>query len=109
MAPAFLIRWARAGGRRGEAACQPCRWAVCGVTALPGLSAQHQKFNYTWLRLIQHGELCIARTGTAQGALGLRRCQGRSPSLTWLHRSLAAFQPELVSEALARAAPRCGQ
>ncbi|NXS45661.1 GALT5 acetylgalactosaminyltransferase, partial [Balaeniceps rex] len=55
---------------------------------------KNQKFNYTWLRLIQHGELCIAPAGA--GALGLRRCEGRSRSLTWLHRSLAAFQPELT-------------
>ncbi|XP_009463014.1 PREDICTED: polypeptide N-acetylgalactosaminyltransferase 5 [Nipponia nippon] len=56
---------------------------------------KNQKFNYTWLRLIQHGELCVAPAGTT-GALGLRRCEGRSRSLTWLHRSLAAFQPELT-------------
>ncbi|NWQ95628.1 GALT5 acetylgalactosaminyltransferase, partial [Burhinus bistriatus] len=56
---------------------------------------EDQKFNYTWLRLIQHGELCLAPAGAA-GALGLHRCQGRSRSLTWLHRSLAAFQPELT-------------
>ncbi|KAM6259703.1 polypeptide N-acetylgalactosaminyltransferase 5 isoform 1-T1 [Spheniscus humboldti] len=56
---------------------------------------KNQKFNYTWLRLIQHGELCIAHADAA-GALGLRRCEGRSRSLTWLHRSLVAFQPELT-------------
>ncbi|KAM6398599.1 polypeptide N-acetylgalactosaminyltransferase 5 [Pluvialis apricaria] len=56
---------------------------------------EDQKFNYTWLRLIRHGELCLAPAGAA-GALGLRRCQGRSRSPTWLHRSLAAFQPELT-------------
>ncbi|XP_061302193.1 polypeptide N-acetylgalactosaminyltransferase 5 isoform X1 [Pezoporus flaviventris] len=55
---------------------------------------KNQKFNYTWLRLIQHGELCIAQAGTVE-ALGLRHCEGRSRSLAWLHRSLAAFQPEL--------------
>ncbi|XP_030344413.1 polypeptide N-acetylgalactosaminyltransferase 5 [Strigops habroptila] len=56
---------------------------------------KNQKFNYTWLRLIQHGELCITPAGTA-GTLGLRRCEGRSRSLAWLHRSLATFQPELT-------------
>ncbi|NXX11751.1 GALT5 acetylgalactosaminyltransferase, partial [Podargus strigoides] len=56
---------------------------------------KHQKFNYTWLRLIQHGELCLAPVGTT-GALGLRRCQGRSRSLAWLHGALAAFQPQLT-------------
>ncbi|NWX42177.1 GALT5 acetylgalactosaminyltransferase, partial [Steatornis caripensis] len=69
---------------------------------------EHQKFNYTWLRLIQHGELCIAPAGAA-GALGLRRCEGRSHGLTWLHGSLATFQPELtehiVSEQLQQ--PAC--
>ncbi|XP_069717927.1 polypeptide N-acetylgalactosaminyltransferase 5 [Phaenicophaeus curvirostris] len=57
--------------------------------------SKNQKFNYTWLRLIQHGELCLAPAGTV-GALGLHRCQGKNHSLTWLHRSLAAFQPELA-------------
>ncbi|XP_075367382.1 polypeptide N-acetylgalactosaminyltransferase 5 [Mycteria americana] len=56
---------------------------------------KNQKFNYTWLRLIRHGELCVA-PASAAGALGLHRCEGRSRSLTWLHRSLAAFQPELT-------------
>ncbi|XP_056206540.1 polypeptide N-acetylgalactosaminyltransferase 5 [Falco biarmicus] len=59
------------------------------------VSNKNQKFNYTWLRLIQHGELCIAPAGAA-GSLCLRHCEGRSRSLTWLHRSLAAFQPELT-------------
>lgn len=100
----------RRNTRRASASClpapssQPHRGKASGVTALTGLSPQNQKFNYTWLRLIQHGELCIAHADAA-GALGLRRCEGRSRSLTWLHRSLVAFQPELVSEALARAAP----
>ncbi|XP_054686765.1 polypeptide N-acetylgalactosaminyltransferase 5 [Grus americana] len=56
---------------------------------------KNQKFNYTWLRLIRHRELCVAPAGAA-GALGLRHCEDRSRSLTWLHRSLAAFQPELT-------------
>lgn len=85
----------RASARASSAGCWP---------ALPDLSPQNQKFNYTWLRLIQHGELCVAPAGAA-GTLGLRRCEDRSHSLAWLHRSLAAFQPELVSETSARAAP----
>ncbi|NWY54990.1 GALT5 acetylgalactosaminyltransferase, partial [Chionis minor] len=56
---------------------------------------EDQKFNYTWLRRIQHGELCLAPAGAA-GTLELRRCQGQSRGPTWLHRSLAAFQPELT-------------
>ncbi|XP_042640319.1 polypeptide N-acetylgalactosaminyltransferase 5 [Tyto alba] len=59
------------------------------------VNSKHQKFNYTWLRLIQHGELCVSPAGAA-GAPGLRRCRGGSRSLAWLHRSLAAFQPELT-------------
>ncbi|XP_037999318.1 polypeptide N-acetylgalactosaminyltransferase 5 [Motacilla alba alba] len=55
----------------------------------------NQSFNYTWLRLIQHGELCLAPAGVA-GAVGLRRCQGRSRSLAWLHGSLATGQPGLT-------------
>ncbi|KFP57914.1 Polypeptide N-acetylgalactosaminyltransferase 5, partial [Cathartes aura] len=50
---------------------------------------KNQKFNYTWLRLIQHRELCVTPAGAA-GTLGLRRCEGRSRSLTWLARALAA-------------------
>ncbi|NXL73479.1 GALT5 acetylgalactosaminyltransferase, partial [Leptocoma aspasia] len=54
----------------------------------------NQKFNYTWLRLIQHGELCLAPSGVV-GAVGLRHCQGRSRSLAWLHKALATVQPGL--------------
>ncbi|KAM6421633.1 polypeptide N-acetylgalactosaminyltransferase 5 [Rhynochetos jubatus] len=54
---------------------------------------EHQKFNYTWLRLIRHGELCLAPAGTT-GAPALQHCQSRGPP--WLHRSLAAVQPELT-------------
>ncbi|NXG50202.1 GALT5 acetylgalactosaminyltransferase, partial [Psilopogon haemacephalus] len=54
---------------------------------------KHQHFNYTWLRRIQHGELCIVPTGTT---VSLRPCQPSSPSMAWLHRALAAFQPQLT-------------
>ncbi|XP_014822004.1 PREDICTED: polypeptide N-acetylgalactosaminyltransferase 5 [Calidris pugnax] len=59
------------------------------------VNSKDQKFNYTWLRLIQHRELCLALTSTA-GALGLQRCQGGSHSPTWLHKSLATTQPDLT-------------
>ncbi|CAN0229629.1 unnamed protein product [Bubo scandiacus] len=59
------------------------------------INNEHQKFNYTWLRLIQHGELCVAPAGTAR-VLGLHHCRGGSRGLAWLHGSLAAFQPELT-------------
>ncbi|OWK51600.1 Polypeptide N-acetylgalactosaminyltransferase 5 [Lonchura striata] len=55
----------------------------------------NQKFNYTWLRLVRHGELCLAPAG-ALGAVGLHRCRARSRSLAWLHRSLATVQPGLT-------------
>ncbi|NXS98861.1 GALT5 acetylgalactosaminyltransferase, partial [Jacana jacana] len=66
-----------------------------------------QKFNYTWLRLIRHGDLCLAPAGTA-GALGLRHCQGGSHSSTWLHRSLAStpdLTDHIISEHLRQ--PAC--
>ncbi|XP_059708417.1 polypeptide N-acetylgalactosaminyltransferase 5 isoform X2 [Haemorhous mexicanus] len=59
-------------------------------------SNTNQRFNYTWLRLVQHGELCLAPAGVL-GAVGLRQCQGRSRSLAWLHGSLATVQPGLTA------------
>ncbi|XP_077176118.1 polypeptide N-acetylgalactosaminyltransferase 5 [Paroedura picta] len=56
---------------------------------------KNQKFNYTWLRLIQHGDLCLALTD-AKGTLGLHPCDKRNNSLKWLHKSLVAFHPELM-------------
>uniref|UniRef100_A0A8C3CYX3 Polypeptide N-acetylgalactosaminyltransferase n=1 Tax=Cairina moschata TaxID=8855 RepID=A0A8C3CYX3_CAIMO len=56
---------------------------------------EDQKFNYTWLRLLQHGDLCIAPAGTT-GALELRPCAGWESSLAWQHSSLAAARPELA-------------
>uniref|UniRef100_A0A8C9EWY1 Polypeptide N-acetylgalactosaminyltransferase n=1 Tax=Pavo cristatus TaxID=9049 RepID=A0A8C9EWY1_PAVCR len=55
--------------------------------------AQH--FNYTWLRLLRHGELCVVPVGAA-GALGLRPCGGWESGLAWRHSTMAA-RPELVS------------
>ncbi|XP_064574332.1 polypeptide N-acetylgalactosaminyltransferase 5 isoform X2 [Zonotrichia leucophrys gambelii] len=77
--------------------------ALAGCIAVQGTSlafeecdanSMNQKFNYTWLRLVQHGELCLAPTGVL-GAVGLRPCQGRNRSLAWLHRALASVQPGL--------------
>ncbi|XP_029818042.1 polypeptide N-acetylgalactosaminyltransferase 5 [Manacus vitellinus] len=77
--------------------------ALAGCVAVEGptlafeecdVNNTNQHFNYTWLRLIQHGELCLAPSGVL-GTLGLRRCQGRSRSLAWLHRSLATVRPGL--------------
>ncbi|NWX13534.1 GALT5 acetylgalactosaminyltransferase, partial [Aegotheles bennettii] len=58
--------------------------------------SEHQKFNYTWLRLIQHGELCLVPAGTT-GTLGMSRCQGRSHGQTWLHGSLAPLQSQMTN------------
>ncbi|XP_064011299.1 polypeptide N-acetylgalactosaminyltransferase 5 [Pogoniulus pusillus] len=57
------------------------------------VSNKHQHFNYTWLRRIQHGELCVVPTGTM---VSLRPCQPSNPNMAWLHRALAAFQPQLT-------------
>uniref|UniRef100_A0A8D2MSG0 Galactosyltransferase C-terminal domain-containing protein n=1 Tax=Zonotrichia albicollis TaxID=44394 RepID=A0A8D2MSG0_ZONAL len=63
--------------------------ALAGCIAVQGTSlafeecdanSMNQKFNYTWLRLVQHGELCLAPAGVL-GAVGLRPCQGRNRSL----------------------------
>ncbi|NXD04781.1 GALT5 acetylgalactosaminyltransferase, partial [Certhia familiaris] len=77
--------------------------ALAGCIAVQGTSlsfeecdvnSTNQQFNYTWLRLIRHGELCLAPSGVV-GALGLHQCQGRSRSMAWLHRSLASGRPGL--------------
>nr|XP_056717444.1 polypeptide N-acetylgalactosaminyltransferase 5 [Euleptes europaea] len=57
---------------------------------------ENQKFNYTWLRLIQQGGLCVALTD-AKGTLGLHPCDKRNNTLKWLHKSLVAFHPELMN------------
>lgn len=56
---------------------------------------EDQKFNYTWLRLLRHRDLCVAPSGTT-GALGLRPCAGWESSVAWQHSSLAAARPELA-------------
>lgn len=86
--PRWVLRasggWAAAGQRGAQA-----------DSSLPSLP-QDQKFNYTWLRLLRHRDLCVAPAGTT-GALGLRPCAGWESSLAWQHSSLAAARPELVS------------
>ncbi|XP_065417827.1 polypeptide N-acetylgalactosaminyltransferase 5 isoform X2 [Chrysemys picta bellii] len=59
------------------------------------ISNKNQKFNYTWLRLIKHGDFCVAPVD-AKRTLGLYPCDNRNNSLKWLHKSLVAFQPELM-------------
>ncbi|KAM8806892.1 LOW QUALITY PROTEIN: polypeptide N-acetylgalactosaminyltransferase 5 [Eudromia elegans] len=58
----------------------------------------NQHFNYTWLRLLQHGDVCVA-PGSA--ALALHPCDGRDPRLKWLHMSLAARHPGLTEHVVA--------
>ncbi|XP_070587645.1 polypeptide N-acetylgalactosaminyltransferase 5 [Erythrolamprus reginae] len=59
------------------------------------INNKNQKFNYTWLRLIQHEDSCLALTD-AEGTLGLHPCDKRNNSQKWLHKSLVAFHPELM-------------
>lgn len=60
-------------------------------------SLQLQQFNYTWVRLIQHGQWCMA-PHTDKGSLRLQPCDNRNTSLKWLHKSASGFPPELVSK-----------
>lgn len=68
------------------------------LNGLPSVhSLQPQQFNYTWVRLIKHGQRCLA-PGTEKGPLRLQPCDNRNTSLKWLHKSALAFHPELVSK-----------
>ncbi|XP_037379255.1 polypeptide N-acetylgalactosaminyltransferase 5 [Talpa occidentalis] len=58
--------------------------------------SQLQQFNYTWLRLIKHGEWCLAPIPD-KGALRLHPCDNRNKGLKWLHKSTSVFHPELVN------------
>uniref|UniRef100_A0A6J0U9Y1 Polypeptide N-acetylgalactosaminyltransferase n=1 Tax=Pogona vitticeps TaxID=103695 RepID=A0A6J0U9Y1_9SAUR len=66
---------------------------------------KNQKFNYTWLRLIQHGDSCVAPID-AKGTLGLHPCDKRNNGLKWLHKSLVAFHPELMDHIVLEHLPR---
>ncbi|GAB5575670.1 polypeptide N-acetylgalactosaminyltransferase 13 isoform X1 [Prionailurus iriomotensis] len=59
-------------------------------------SSKLQQFNYTWLRLIKHGEWCLAPVPDT-GALRLHPCDNRNKGLKWLHKSTSVFHPELVN------------
>ncbi|KAH0621398.1 hypothetical protein JD844_022664 [Phrynosoma platyrhinos] len=69
------------------------------------INNKNQKFNYTWLRLIQHEESCVAPTD-AKGTLGLHPCDKRNNTLKWLHKSLVAFHPELMDHIVLEHLPR---
>lgn len=66
---------------------------------------KNQKFNYTWLRLIQQEDSCVAPTD-AKGTLGLHPCDKRNNSLKWLHKSLVAFHPELMDHIVLEHLPK---
>ncbi|XP_063174417.1 polypeptide N-acetylgalactosaminyltransferase 5 [Candoia aspera] len=66
---------------------------------------KNQKFNYTWLRLIQHEDSCMALID-AEGTLGLHPCDKRNNSQKWLHKSLVAFHPELMDYLVLEHLPR---
>lgn len=77
--------------RLGNLAC------LCLLTDLTcSHPLQLQQFNYTWVRLIKHGEWCVAPVPD-KGALALHPCDNRNNRLKWLHKSASAFHPELVS------------
>ncbi|XP_062933161.1 polypeptide N-acetylgalactosaminyltransferase 5 [Cynocephalus volans] len=59
-------------------------------------SSELQQFNYTWLRLIRHGEWCLAPI-PEKGVLRLHPCDNRNKGLKWLHKSTSVFRPELVN------------
>ncbi|XP_075385127.1 polypeptide N-acetylgalactosaminyltransferase 5 [Tenrec ecaudatus] len=59
-------------------------------------SSKFQQFNYTWLRLIKHGEWCLAPLPD-QEAPGLHPCDIRDKGLQWRHHSASIFQPELAN------------
>ncbi|XP_069472508.1 polypeptide N-acetylgalactosaminyltransferase 5 [Ambystoma mexicanum] len=56
---------------------------------------ENQQFNYTWLRLIKQGDICLVPLNGA-GKLGLHNCDNASNSMKWLHKSLVSFQPLLT-------------
>ncbi|XP_039711324.1 polypeptide N-acetylgalactosaminyltransferase 5 [Pteropus medius] len=59
-------------------------------------SSKLQQFNYTWLRLIKHGDWCLAPVPDG-GALRLYPCDNRNKRLKWLHKSTSVFHSELVN------------
>ncbi|KAM5279762.1 polypeptide N-acetylgalactosaminyltransferase 5 [Ctenodactylus gundi] len=59
-------------------------------------SSKLQQLNYTWLRLIKHGEQCLTPIPD-KGSLRLHTCDIRNKGLKWLHKSASVFHPELVN------------
>ncbi|KAM4859230.1 polypeptide N-acetylgalactosaminyltransferase 5 [Thomomys bottae] len=59
-------------------------------------TSKYQQFNYTWLRLIQHGEWCLGPISD-NGSLSLYPCEKRNKGIRWLHKSPSFFHPELMN------------
>ncbi|XP_006880849.1 PREDICTED: polypeptide N-acetylgalactosaminyltransferase 5 [Elephantulus edwardii] len=59
-------------------------------------NSKFQQFNYTWLRLIKHGEWCLMPIPD-KGAIRVQACDNRNKGLRWLHKSTSVFRPELVN------------
>ncbi|XP_048201713.1 polypeptide N-acetylgalactosaminyltransferase 5 [Perognathus longimembris pacificus] len=59
-------------------------------------SNKNQQFNYTWLRLIKHGEWCLAPIPD-KGSPRLHPCENGNKELWWLHKSPSFLHPELMS------------
>ncbi|XP_010192310.1 PREDICTED: polypeptide N-acetylgalactosaminyltransferase 5, partial [Mesitornis unicolor] len=97
----------KAGGLLVNMATARCVAAENTTLALEecDVNDEHQRFNYTWLRLLRHQELCVAPVG-AGGALGLRRCGDGDGNrgLAWLHRALV--RAELRDHLMAEQPPR---
>uniref|UniRef100_G1NJT8 Polypeptide N-acetylgalactosaminyltransferase n=1 Tax=Meleagris gallopavo TaxID=9103 RepID=G1NJT8_MELGA len=84
----------KAGGLLVNVATARCIAAQNTSLALQACDVNNkaQHFNYTWLRLLRHGELCVVPMGAAPG---LRPCGGWESDLAWRHSSMAA-RPELA-------------
>ncbi|XP_069879018.1 polypeptide N-acetylgalactosaminyltransferase 5 [Dipodomys merriami] len=88
----------RAGGVLINVALGKCI-SIENFTAVLGdcdASSKYQQFNYTWLRLIKHGEWCLAPI-TDKGSLTLHPCETKNKEFRWLHKAPSFFHPELMS------------
>ncbi|XP_043847268.1 polypeptide N-acetylgalactosaminyltransferase 5 [Dromiciops gliroides] len=56
-------------------------------------SSKSQQFNYTWLKLIKHGDRCLAPVPIV-GDLSLYPCDNRNKKLKWLHKLMGVLHPE---------------
>lgn len=53
------------------------------------INKKNQHFSHSWLRLIQHMDLCIALLDMKR-EIGMRSCDKKNNNLRWLHESLTA-------------------